>query len=69
MSLAMVEAVIVRRGSMGLVLCWALLSVPPLLSLRAALSPHGVSVAPHGSPEVHGAARRPKGWGQPGACG
>lgn len=40
---------------MGLVLCWALLSVPPLLSLRATLSPHGVSVAPHHRPDDHGA--------------
>lgn len=54
MSLDMVEAVIARRDSMGLVLCGALLSVPLLLSLRPALSPHGVSVAPHHSAEVHG---------------
>lgn len=55
MCVAMVEAVMVGRDSMGRVLCWALLSVPALLSLRATLSPHGVSVAPHHSPEVDGA--------------
>ena len=66
-SLDLVEAVVGVRDSVGRVQCRAVLSVPLVLSLRAFLSPHGVRVAPHHSPEDHGAARRQRGWGQPGA--
>ena len=57
------------RGSEGRVLCRAGLSVPAVLSLRPFWSPHGVSVAPLHSAEAHGAGRRQRGCGQPGASG